>query len=436
MANLNRIQRTVAAAAIGLVVLAGARLWFVEGLLRRVMIDGPSMAPALCGAHHVVICGDCGFPFRCDAEHVPADGRAACPNCGFTEIDLGTARRAPPERAIIDRWPLLWRSPQRGEVVAVQLPKGELAVKRIAALPGERMVIRGGDLYADKRPIRKSRSELRAVRLLVHDNAYQPRKTAGLPPRWQPTGISSGWKASGAGFRIEPSKPYDNSVDWLAYVHWPCTADTRLRGAQSPVMDNDSYNQGELRRTLSSVSDVMLSCRVRASGESHIMFAAVDGLLRFEAVIESGKQVVLLSRDETVFKRTLATDFTQRPTDVEFGLVDQQVLLVVNGQTLVRFEYEREDDDRALSEEPTPLAIGSRGLGLSVEDLRVWRDIYFLDPNSLPRRWEATSPLSAGHFALLGDNQPVSIDSRHWHPPGIALSAIRGCVYRPFWARQ
>src|SRR5688572_29439386 len=60
--SLTRLQWIVTAALVGLVALAGVRLWMIDGLLlRRVSITGPSMAPALCGAHYRVTCGDCGF---------------------------------------------------------------------------------------------------------------------------------------------------------------------------------------------------------------------------------------------------------------------------------------------------------------------------------------------------------------------------------------
>src|SRR5438046_1824431 len=83
--RLQQLQWAVAATAAAMIALAGLRLWFVDGLLQPAMIDGPSMAPALCGAHFEVTCSDCGVRFRCDAEHVPDDRRAACPNCGFTD---------------------------------------------------------------------------------------------------------------------------------------------------------------------------------------------------------------------------------------------------------------------------------------------------------------------------------------------------------------
>jgi hypothetical protein len=433
---LRRIRWAVAAAVAALGVLGIVRLSFVTGLRRRVTIDGPSMAPAFCGAHHELPCGDCGFEFRCDAEHVPPDRRAVCPNCGYADNSLETAPPLPADRVLIDGWPLLWGQPQRGETMAIQVPpeNGELAVKRLAAWPHEQLAIRDGNLYDDERIIRKTLSQLHAVRLLVHDNDFQPRKTSGLPPRWRGASENSHWNEAGTGFRIEPSVAAVTTYDWLQYEHWPCTADQRLRGVGTPIMDNDSYNQGETNRPLNAVSDAMLSCRLRAVGTGRFALAASDGDVQFEVEIEPRKRVVLRSRGQRLVDRLLSTDFSRRAIKVEFGLCDQQVLLAIGGRTVLRFDYERPAGSRP--EVLEPLAIGAAGMGLDISQLRVWRDVHYLDPQGLPRPWKASGPLAPDEFAMLGDNQPVSIDSRHWEEAGVPRRALVGHVYRPFWMAQ
>jgi len=180
------------------------------------------------------------------------------------------------------------------------------------------------------------------------------------------------------------------------------------------------------------VSDVVLSCRLKASGAGRLKFAAIDGDQRFEVEFEPRKRIKLHSQGRTLLDRPTALDLSAGRTAIEFGLCDQQVFLVANGRVVLRYEYERSIPSRA---EPLhPLAIGTRGLGVRVEELLVWRDIYYLDPRGLPGRWEIDSPLASNQFAVLGDNQPVSIDSRHWEPPGVMRTAILGRVYRPFWA--
>jgi hypothetical protein len=75
------------------------------------------------------------------------------------------------------------------------------------------------------------------------------------------------------------------------------------------------------------------------------------------------------------------------------------------------------------------------GDSLQIDDLKVWRDIYYLDPQGLSRSWEMPAPLGESEFALLGDNQPVSIDSRNWES-GVGRRAILGLVYRAPWTRE
>jgi hypothetical protein len=70
---------------------------------------------------------------------------------------------------------------------------------------------------------------------------------------------------------------------------------------------------------------------------------------------------------------------------------------------------------------------------MRVSELKVWRDLYYLDPEETGADWEAERPLPAGSYALLGDNIPVSIDSRQWSQ-GVPRDSIRGIVYRPFWS--
>jgi hypothetical protein len=432
--HLARLRWAVAGTIAGLLLLAGLRLWFIDGLARRATIDGPSMAPTLGGASYAVDCGDCGFSFSCDAEHVPADRRAACPNCGYTRNELDRAGLAAADRVVIDRWRLLMRSPQRGEIVACDVPgqQGEIAVKRVAGAGREQLAIRGGDLYWGGKLLRKTLAELHAVRLLVHDNDYQPRKTDSLPPRWRGASDETKWQGEGTRFTRARQPDAAGTVDWLEYQHWPCTADSRLRGVPTAIRDNDSYNQGETRRPLNAVSDVLLTCRVRASGEGELVLAATDGEQRFEITIEPGRRILVSSGGQMLLERPLKLDVSRRGIDVEFGLCDQQVLLAVGGRTLVRLPYER--IPAAAKDALHRLAMGARGLATEVAQLRVWRDVYYLDPQGLDRDWDAPRSAASDQFVLLGDNPPVSIDSRQWEPPLVPASAIRGVVYRPFWA--
>lgn len=161
------------------------------------------------------------------------------------------------------------------------------------------------------------------------------------------------------------------------------------------------------------------------------MLAAVDGQQRFELEIEPRQRLVLRRGAEVLLDQPLKLSLGRGTNKLEFGLCDQQVLLAIGGRTIVRHAYERPAGPQP--EVLHPLAIGSGGVGLSVDELRVWRDIYYLDPQGLPRTWRLAPALAAQEIAVLGDNQPVSVDSRQFDPPGILLRTVRGRVERPFW---
>lgn len=439
--SLNRVRWAVCGTLLVVLAFAAFRLWFVEGLLRHVTIDGPSMAPALFGPRYAVTCGDCGFPFACDAEDPPHDGLVVCPNCGYAKNELAPALLQPAERVLIDRWRLTWRAVGRGEVVAAQLPGGELVVKRVAGLAGERLSIHGGDLFANGQPIRKSPAELQQLRVLVHDNDYQPRATPNLPARWQVKPNSSSWQRAGTGFAMDEVDADDESsetgeIDWLEYQHWSGTGHPhRPRTTATAIEDLDAFNQGQTRRPLNRVSDVLLSCRLRLTGKGQVAFAAVDSGQRFEAIIEPGVRLVVTSEGQTLLVRRLRFDSFAHAADVQFGLCDGQVLLAIESRTLVQLPYERLATAKT-SGSSAPLAIGASGGGVELTRLKVWRDIYYLEPHNMAADWKPAEPLDFESVALFGDNPPVSTDSRQWKPAGVPTRSMLGRVYRPFWSTR
>ena len=60
-----------------------------------------------------------------------------------------------------------------------------------------------------------------------------------------------------------------------------------------------------------------------------------------------------------------------------------------------------------------PLAIGVVDSTVEVAHLCVWRDVYYTHPQAIVADWSMAEPLAEDEYFLLGDNSPISVDSRH-----------------------
>lgn len=431
------IQTIIVTTLIPLLLLSLGRLWYVEGFIRTVRIDGPSMAPTLLGTHYRVTCGDCGISFVCDADHVPHDMQAVCPNCGFRENPLRETDLQPGDMVLVDRWPLLWSAPRKGEVVMLRVPalliepqESSYAVKRIAGLPEERIAIRGGDLYVNDRQERKTLAQLRQVAVLVHDNDHLP---SGGFARWKPATSTTGWAATKQSIRYQaPGSQGEATPDWLVYEHWRCDGSSLPRTAPAEILDNDSYNQGENRR-LNTVHDLLLDCQMLLTENCRLSLVLRARGETITARLDSKAGTIqILQGEKQLGSAKLPSARDSRAIHIEFAICDGQVLLGVDERSLFQVALEPNSSDPSVASKTNlpRCEMGAEGGSVEVTHLRVLRDLYLLEPNGTGRDWEPLLPLPAECFLAFGDNQPVSIDGRHWEPADLPRDHILGRICR------
>ncbi len=416
---------------VALVAIGLAPLVRYQGIVFPVRIASGSMAGQLLGPHRLVTCKQCGFAFRCGLDtEVPLE-QATCPNCGFQHNDLALATPGEGDRVLIDRWAYLRGAPQRGDVVAFVDPtnKTELAVKRIMGLPRESLTIRRGELLMNGRLHRKSLEEMKQLATLVYDDTFRPADEHELPRRWRSDDFPTGWRTTGDGYEWRLPRKAMTADDWLMYRHWRCYASPHPRTDEAPVTDNDAYNQG-LSRELHEVTDLLLSCDVTLTLGCEVIFLIHDGRERLTAVLSTQDNSLCLYRSaELLHRGALPSNVDPQKTAIEFGVIDQQLLLAIAGQTVVRREYT--PLDVPLQPTSRPMGIAVRRGPCSVTNIRVYRDIFYLNPLRGDWAWSVPAPLGDDAYLVLGDNSPLSNDSRHWPAPGLRRADILGKVLLP-----
>lgn len=415
---------------VGLFLAALAmETWLLAGLVVPCRVVGGSMAENLLGEHHEVTCADCGHRFACGVERYPVAPRAVCPNCGYTANDLQSLPTLHGERLLIDRVAFLLRQPRRWEIVALRHPQraDEILIKRVVGLPGESIEIRNGDIYADGQIQRKNLEKQRDLAILVHDADCRPTMEPIPPPRWRAERRNSRWDSTGGTFSHSVGTESE-PIDWLVYHH-------ERRGEAEAVTDVYGYNQSQPRREedVHAVTDLMVCFQLEPVGNGTCVVRANDGSDAFEVRLQFlGKgpdswQYGAFHNGELIPGSGGWVKHADRRL-VEVSLFDQQLLFALDGQTLVAWPYCRSVPIRPLS--PSLPAIGVEGrMKATVDRLRVYRDVYYtnvtgvgtIPSGGLPRQ------LADREFFVLGDNSPISVDSRIWtNGGGVSANSLIG----------
>ena len=112
---------------------------------------------------------------------------------------------------------------------------------------------------------------------------------------------------------------------------------------------------------------------------------------------------------------------------------DRRVQVAIDGRLL--FEpYDFDDPGPPVPASDSPISLGVRGGAVDVTDLRIFRDIYYTSSlASTPRHshgMSAAVKLGPDEYFVLGDNSPISNDSRFWTD----CPVVRGSMFvgRPF----
>lgn len=204
------------------------------------------------------------------------------------------------------------------------------------------------------------------------------------------------------------------------------TAIERLYEAShvAPITDICGYNRGGERGGECEVRDLMISARVTLGDRAgEFLIELTDGVETMRCEFDTQRHEVRLRDVRTgkaVRTAALPETLSNRGALLDFSLMDRQALLAVDGRVLFEPWSYPAPADRGTTPR-RPVRIGARGVPVHVESIRLYRDVHY--------RAAAGSSADSARFVLgpdeyfvLGDNSPVSRDSRTW-PRQTALRA-------------
>lgn len=397
------------------------------------VIEGASMAPAFLGEHWEVICSACQFRWPREESVTQSSLGVICPNCAERLSDAQQQRVAA-DRVRIDSLRFQKQPPQRWDVVAIRRG-GMWTVKRIVGLPGEEVSLRDGNVLINGKRCDFDLATWRSQAVLVHDDRFRYLRSEvpswrwkAPPPRqnWTPW---TNWIPTDNGYRLN-SNQGDNELAPLLYVHQRYIFGLMPQPQASPVLDEDHYNAGPSRK-LNAVGDLALRLKVQPAKCGELVLALYDGACWNDARWSQAEQVWQLRQSDVVLASIPAKELTTG--ELEFITRDGQLLLAVNRQLLLTAVLPASSRENRSGEDvpvllDAPARISARG-EIELNDVQLLRDIVYLSPQQTTNLWKAPR-LNADEYFVLGDNSPVSVDSRNWAEFCIERREIRGAVHK------
>lgn len=407
------------------------RAWGVEGFI----VPSGSMADTLHGVHRELMCVSCGHRYSVGTDLSAIPAHTDCPNCGHEDNRLKMQPDVSGDRLLVHKSAFDVRSPERWEVVVFRSPDlpRKVYVKRVVGLPGERVEIRQGDVYIDGHIARKSPDRQRALAVLVHEDRPEVDRTDLVPARWVAERPNDGWKRSASGFAYavpQQSDAESERIHWLSYRHLRHVPGYRSEFHETPITDDLGYNQG-VSRLLNQVGDLMLQCEIQtAADEGELHLRLHDGREELTAILDlQRRQVALYVNEDEVARTALPVGLLNVAQPVVFSCFDRQLSLAVGGNWLID-SVTYAASERAYQPTSRPVSLGVRGhVPVAIGRLRVLRDVYYTLPDSTAHAWACLEPCQLGSDELfvLGDNSPISEDSRMWESgPGVSRSLLVG----------
>jgi signal peptidase I len=268
-------------------------------------------------------------------------------------------------------------------------------------------------------PIRKSPSEILAVRRLVFDLDLAPKSLTGaLKTRWNfGNEDGTGWAEAEKGF-----KHTGEGTGWIRYWHaqpgW-----SRGSTPRQPVEISDDLGYNSPAHGTYWVPDLIVECRAEFAAESDkVTLELTKAGDRFRAEFDGGEcrlyRITEAKPKEPALLATQKSGIKSGRYDLRFANVDSRLTVWVDGKALsfgAGADYPppaRDNFDKTSLDTNEPARIAATG-NVTIMKLQLWRDVYYTPGEHQSGNVE-THYVQPGHYFMMGDNSASSADGRTW----------------------
>jgi signal peptidase I len=415
-----------------------------------------------------------------------------CPNCGRAGISLAEIPRNEGDQLLVHKNIYDLRDPHRWEVVVFRNPDDPTQpyVKRVVGLPGETIRLHEGNVYADDVLQRKPLGAQQGIRIAVDDHDHEPGDEPVWHPRWSPKSDRTAWTSKAGTFEYRPETDTTGPFDWVEYRHWtregqgrrtdvtlaalpaplpaavlgavthdPSTSVLAVQGAMSietrdallelseepnyrgaveklfekshiaAITDQYGYNRPDAAQSEFPVAELMVECDLASTSSGTFVLEMTADWHQFTCEFHLGSKEVFLTVDgaaEPHRTGALPVPKEKAPHHIEMSCMDRQVLLAVDGKVVFAPLLYAEPSAKRPGSNESPVRFAASGGEVALSRLHLYRDVYYTPKNASDSREFVLGPTQ---FLVLGDNSPISVDSRAWDQPAIDRSTLIG---KPF----
>ncbi len=428
-------------------------LVFIVFVMQVYRIPTGSMAETLRGAHFRLRCTQCGCRYDHDFIHhnyrdknnkrlsntvtptkpiIIQPRSPRCPSCGYSEPDPLRSPKPPVKRTVfkgdqifVQKCIYQFTEPKRWDVIVFKNPTEPKInyIKRCIGLPGEKIEIIDGDVFANGIIQRKPEKVQEELWMVIYDNDYQPINPSvkqfnghTWKQPFEKVGTSK-WNLNADGPRVFALDADSQTVQRIQYN------DKQGNNFQAAY----AFDDPGLIRYMPVCSDLMVryymdmqagsaaGAQIKKYGIAYEGWVEADGTMRILRLTPGGSPIVAAEGQCNLEDLSQITRF-------RFATVDHQVVLECGDSKLIH-DLGTGINDAGTNRQIAPqLQILGKGK-IRLTHIGLFRDIHYITENPIFQFQQGSEQkpmiLKEDEYFACGDNSPASADSRLWNEPGL-----------------